>query len=292
MSAYDVIVAGAGPAGSMAARLLAKRGARVLLLDKQRFPRDKPCGGGVTLRAAALLDIDLSPVIERTIHGARFTLRLGEAFDRRFEQPLTYMTQRSRLDAYLAERAAEAGAEFRDGVALREIEVDGTSSPKQTVRTERDSYTAPVLIGADGANGLSVLITIPYFSLTVVVSTLFVILILRVIWLSPFGRVIRMIREGDRLPLALGKNVLLFKLETMAIGGAIGGLGGSFYALLNSYISPDDGLPIETFIIWAMVVVGGRGNLLGVVAGTVFIQILFVGSRFLTHIVDIDAGVL
>ena len=145
---------------------------------------------------------------------------------------------------------------------------------------------------ADGANGLSVLITIPYFSLTVVVSTLFVILILRVIWLSPFGRVIRMIREGDRLPLALGKNVLLFKLETMAIGGAIGGLGGSFYALLNSYISPDDGLPIETFIIWAMVVVGGRGNLLGVVAGTVFIQILFVGSRFLTHIVDIDAGLL
>ncbi len=145
---------------------------------------------------------------------------------------------------------------------------------------------------ADGANGLSVLITIPYFSLTVVVSTLFVILILRVIWLSPFGRVIRMIREGDRLPLALGKNVLLFKLETMAIGGAIGGLGGSFYALLNSYISPDDGLPIETFIIWAMVVVGGHGNLLGVVAGTVFIQILFVGSRFLTHIVDIDAGVL
>ncbi len=145
---------------------------------------------------------------------------------------------------------------------------------------------------ADGANGLSVLITIPYFSLTVVICTLFVILVLRVIWLSPFGRVIRMIREGDRLPLALGKNVLLFKLETMAIGGAIGGLGGSFYALLNSYISPDDGLPIETFIIWAMVVVGGRGNLLGVVAGTVFIQTLFVGSRFLTHMVDIDATVL
>ncbi len=77
MSAYDVIVAGAGPAGSMAARLLADRGARVLLLDKQRFPRDKPCGGGVTLRAAALQEIDLSPVIESTIHGARFTLRLG-----------------------------------------------------------------------------------------------------------------------------------------------------------------------------------------------------------------------
>ena len=156
MSDYDVIVAGAGPAGSMAARLLAKRGARVLLLDKQRFPRDKPCGGGVTLRAAALQDVDLSPVIERTIHGARFTLRLGEAFDRHFEQPLTYMTQRSRLDAYLAECAAEAGAEFRDGAALREIDpaTNGTSSFNQTVRTESDTYTARVLIGADGANGL------------------------------------------------------------------------------------------------------------------------------------------
>jgi flavin-dependent dehydrogenase len=66
------------------------------------------------------------------------------------------MTQRSRLDAYLVERAAEAGAEFRDGSALREIDPapNGTSSPRQTVRTESDSYTAPVLIGADGANGL------------------------------------------------------------------------------------------------------------------------------------------
>ncbi len=156
MNSYDVIVAGAGPAGSMAARLLAERGARVLMLDKQRFPRDKPCGGGVTLRAAALQDVDLSPVIERTVHGARFTLRLGEAFDRHFEQPLSYMTQRSRLDAHLAERAAEAGAEFHDGVALREFEgaPDGGTSPTRTVRTDSDAYTARVLIGADGANGL------------------------------------------------------------------------------------------------------------------------------------------
>jgi len=131
---YDVIVAGSGPSGSMAARRLAERGASVLLLDKQKFPRDKPCGGGVTLRAASVQEIDLTPVIERTIYGARFSLRLGDAFDRRFDKPLTYMTQRCRLDQHLAECAAESGADLHDGEALREIDACG-SGPGVAVRT-------------------------------------------------------------------------------------------------------------------------------------------------------------
>ena len=81
---YDAIVAGAGPAGSTATRILAREGASVLLLDRARFPRDKPCGGGVTLRAAGCQDLDLSPVVERVVTGARFSLRLGETFDRRY----------------------------------------------------------------------------------------------------------------------------------------------------------------------------------------------------------------
>src|SRR3989454_10998772 len=117
MATYDAVVAGAGPAGSTAARLLAERGTSVLLLDKHRFPRDKPCGGGVTLRAAAVQDIDLSTVVERTIYGARFSLRLGESFDRSYGKPLTYMTQRCRLDAHLADKAPTAGAHFHDGEA-------------------------------------------------------------------------------------------------------------------------------------------------------------------------------
>jgi len=151
---YDVIVAGSGPSGSMAARRLAERGASVLLLDKQKFPRDKPCGGGVTLRAASVQDVDLAPVIERTIYGARFSLRLGDAFDRRFDKPLTYMTQRCRLDQHLAECAAESGADLHDGEALREIDACG-SGPGVAVRTDHDVYSAPLLIGADGANGIS-----------------------------------------------------------------------------------------------------------------------------------------
>lgn len=151
MTSYDVIVAGAGPSGSTAARRLAERGARVLLLDKQNFPRDKPCGGGVTLRAASVQDIDLAPVVERTIYGARFSLRLGGDFDRRFDRPLTYMTQRCLLDKHLVERAAAAGADLHDGDAAREIEPRETGV---TVRTDRGVYESRLLIGADGANGV------------------------------------------------------------------------------------------------------------------------------------------
>ncbi|MDZ4277906.1 MAG: FAD-dependent monooxygenase, partial [Dehalococcoidia bacterium] len=71
MITYDAIVAGAGPAGSTAARLLAQQGASVLLLDRARFPRDKPCGGAVTVRAADEAGIDLSPVIEREVSEVR-----------------------------------------------------------------------------------------------------------------------------------------------------------------------------------------------------------------------------
>lgn len=161
---YDAIVVGAGPAGSTAARTLAREGASVLLLDRARFPRDKPCGGGVTVRAASCQDIDLAPVVERTITGARFSLRLGSAFDWRYDKPLTYMTQRSRLDAHLVEAAVGAGAAFRDGESVRSVEVAGNPdglgggsgsslAGAVTVRTDGGSYAARALIGADGANG-------------------------------------------------------------------------------------------------------------------------------------------
>lgn len=147
---YDAIVVGAGPAGSTAARLLAAGGASVLLLDRARFPRDKPCGGGVTLRAAAVLGLDLAPVVERTIYGARFSIRMGQHFDRWFSQPLAYMTQRRELDAFLAAAAAEAGADFRDAHQVRELEIEGAVA---TIRCNGDPYQAKVVIGADGANG-------------------------------------------------------------------------------------------------------------------------------------------
>lgn len=148
---YDIIVIGGGPGGSTVAREAAARGARVLVLDRATFPRDKPCGGGVNLRAARLLPFDLAPVVERTITGVRFSLRMHGSFTRRYPGVLTYMTQRRLLDHFLIERAVAAGAELREREPVRSIETNG----RVTVRARGGIYTGDVLVGADGANGVT-----------------------------------------------------------------------------------------------------------------------------------------
>jgi geranylgeranyl reductase family protein len=149
---YDTIVVGAGPAGSTAAYRLAAAGADVLLLDRARFPRDKPCGGGVTGRAARLIPFRIDPVVEHVVTHADLRLRYGRTHARGSGRPLVYMTQRSRLDQYLAERAVDAGAEFRDGVRVTDIVAKNGSV---VVATTREQFAARAVIGADGVNGMS-----------------------------------------------------------------------------------------------------------------------------------------
>ena len=115
---------GAGPAGSAAAIRLAAAGASVLLLDRARFPRDKPCGGGLTGRALRLLPFAVDPVVEDATDTFELRLRYGRRFERRTREPLALMTQRRRLDEFLAGRAADAGADFRDGVRVDAVEAD------------------------------------------------------------------------------------------------------------------------------------------------------------------------
>ena len=151
-SERTVVVVGAGPAGSTAAREVAARGHEVLLLDRARFPRDKPCGGGVTIRAAALLPFELTPVVERVIDGARVRLHGGTDFTRDDERPISYMTQRRRLDAFLVERAQEAGVEFAGGERVRRVEA--LADGGYAVHMDDRELRCRVVLAADGANGV------------------------------------------------------------------------------------------------------------------------------------------
>lgn len=136
MPTHDVAIVGAGPAGSVAAYRLASAGARVLLLDKATFPRDKPCGGGVTGRAARLLPFSIDPVVEDVADRMDCGLRYRHHISRQARAPLAYMTQRVRLDHFLLQQAADAGAEVQEGVKADARELD-----------------ARIVIGADGCNG-------------------------------------------------------------------------------------------------------------------------------------------
>ena len=148
---FDVLVVGAGPAGSAAAIHLARGGARVLLADKARFPRDKPCGGGLTGRALRHVPCEVSPIVEHVVD--RFVVRVGYRgrFARRSAAPLILMTQRRRLDAFLAEHAAAVGADFRDDARVERLLL---AADHVTALVGGSSVRASLVVGADGANGI------------------------------------------------------------------------------------------------------------------------------------------
>ncbi len=143
---YDVLVVGGGPAGSVTAYNLASQGLTVLLADRARFPRDKPCGGGLTTRAFLECPIDASPVVEDEVDIVELRFRYGETVERSARAPVIRMTQRRRLDAFLLDAARAAGAEVREGAR-----VDLADRP----RVDGTRIDATVVVGADGANGTS-----------------------------------------------------------------------------------------------------------------------------------------
>ena len=88
---------------------------------------------------------------------------------------------------------------------------------------------------------------------------------------SPWGRVLRAIREDEEAALALGKSAKKFRLQAFAIGGALMGLAGAVQAHFIGFIAPDNYVPTLTFQVWAMLIVGGSGNNRGAILGAVVV---------------------
>ena len=145
---YDVIIAGAGPAGSTCARFCANAGIRTLLLERDAFPRPKPCGGALSERGILHLGIPLPPeLVERecfgvSIHFGRHTMEAEK------DSRIAVLVDRSRLDQYLAGQAAAAGAVLLQEEPVQELTV---SADRVEVSTPKGRYQARCVVGADGA---------------------------------------------------------------------------------------------------------------------------------------------
>jgi branched-chain amino acid transport system permease protein len=121
---------------------------------------------------------------------------------------------------------------------------------------------------------------------------LIVILVLVIIYLlierairSPWGRVLRAIREDEISAAMSGKNIFKFKMQSFVFGAMVMGIGGALYAHYAKAISPDVFTPLYgTFIIWVMVIAGGSGNNKGVIIGAFVVWGIWIGTRFLTDL--------
>ena len=147
---FDVIVVGAGPAGSSCARRASELGFSVTVLEKSPFPRSKPCGGGLTERSLRLLNGEQAGLELRRFDTVEI------AFDRhlsllvRGRETLMATTTRAELDALLSRAAEAAGAAVEVGRAVTGLEREGEGV---RVGVEGDSMTARYVVVADGARG-------------------------------------------------------------------------------------------------------------------------------------------
>jgi len=155
LSSPHVIVVGAGPAGATAARALAIAGIRVLLLDRAAFPRNKPCGGGISMRALQrfpYLAPRLSAIATHTVARLYLEGPDGESAVVESDGPAALLIRRVEFDALLVTLACEAGATLVAGadVVQAHEERDGIVLRTRDGRT----FSAPIVVAADGVHSV------------------------------------------------------------------------------------------------------------------------------------------
>lgn len=148
---YDLIVVGAGPAGSTAARTASMLGLNVLMLEKEVFPRYKPCAGALSDKTISLLDFPVpDELFERTASGARFHFQ-GKTIESRKDYRLAALVTRSNFDHFLLKKAEEAGSRLKVERVLGFTERDECVE----VQTKSQNFESRLLVVASGCkNGL------------------------------------------------------------------------------------------------------------------------------------------
>lgn len=100
---------------------------------------------------------------------------------------------------------------------------------------------------------------------------------------SPWGRVLRAVRDDEDAARALGKNAYWYKLQVLMIGGAMAGLAGVLFAIDQSQLSPAKFLPLVTFFAWTALILGGAGSLVGPIAGSIVFWVVLTQTSSLAE---------
>jgi branched-chain amino acid transport system permease protein len=108
---------------------------------------------------------------------------------------------------------------------------------------------------------------------------------------SPFGRVLRAIREDEVVAAVAGKPVFRFKVQAFALGAGVSGLAGVLFAHYLAYVEPNMFLPQESLYVWLALILGGSGNNRGALLGSLVLLGLLEGSRFAKDVVPFLTGV-
>ena len=148
MKIYDAIIVGGGPSGCAAAYDLAAAGLDVLILDKQTFPRFKPCAGALTIKSLKLLRYSIAPVIKKVITTKVVKVGRYKEIILHIDDPICVTAMRSELDEFCLQKTLQKGARFALLDGIKKIYENKASVTLTNINGSK--YYGKYLIGADG----------------------------------------------------------------------------------------------------------------------------------------------
>ena len=160
MKTYDLVVCGAGPGGSIAARDAVQRGLKVAIIEKDKLPHHKTCGGGIPSTVSEHLQrLDPSTFVESEVKSMKHTWNFGNPSTVEINSPNSnndlsiWMVMRSKFDSLLAMQAVESGVDLYEEMTVSSIERGNGEIKIHAKQDKVEDFTTNYLIGADGAKG-------------------------------------------------------------------------------------------------------------------------------------------